>query len=79
MNRVTIRSRVDSEGVVHVDVPVGLAEADREVLVTIEAIAHSPMSPEEWRTFIDSTAGSIADPTFVRPPQGDYEEREELS
>ncbi|CCQ56231.1 FitA-like ribbon-helix-helix domain-containing protein [Crocosphaera watsonii WH 8501] len=32
----------------------------------------------EWHEFIDKTAGSIDDDTFVRHPQGDYPIREEL-
>ena len=36
------------------------------------------MTPEQWRHFVLSTAGSITDPTFVRHEQGEYERREEL-
>jgi hypothetical protein len=42
------------------------------------AVAPPAMTQEEWRQFIVSTAGSIADPTFVRHPQGEYERRESL-
>jgi hypothetical protein len=38
----------------------------------------SPMTREEWYEFVLATAGSIADPTFVRHDQGEYEQREEL-
>jgi hypothetical protein len=31
--------------------------------------------PEGW---FDRTAASIDDPTFIRPPQGEYEARESL-
>jgi hypothetical protein len=49
------------------------------VQVTIEpAAARRPMTQEEWRKFIESTAGSITDPTFTRHEQGEYERREEL-
>ena len=69
MNRVVVRSKVDADGVLRVAVPVGAAEADREIQVTIEPVDMPPMSQEEWRQFIHSTAGSIDDPTFVRHPQ----------
>jgi hypothetical protein len=36
------------------------------------------MSREEWLAFLDKTAGSITDPTFERPPQGEYEQRDAL-
>ncbi len=65
-------------GVLRVVVPVGTAEADREMKVTIEPLSPHQMTQEEWRQFIYATAGSIDDPTFVRHPQGEYERREEL-
>jgi hypothetical protein len=37
-----------------------------------------PMDREAWRRFIEKTAGSITDPTFVRHPQGELEERDPL-
>jgi hypothetical protein len=78
MNRVIVRGKVDSDGVLRVAVPVGADEADREVQVTIEPVATSSMSQDEWRQFVEATAGSITDPTFVRQPQGEYERREAL-
>jgi hypothetical protein len=36
------------------------------------------MTQAEWSAFIIATAGSITDPTFVRPEQGQIEERESL-
>jgi hypothetical protein len=47
-----------------------------------EALSHEledESQASEWPPgWIEATAGSIADPTFVRHPQGDYEERENL-
>lgn len=77
MNRMIIRSRVDSDGVLRVNVPVGAAEADREMQVTIEPLVRPATTQQEWEEFVASTAGSITDPTFVRHEQGDYEHREE--
>ena len=77
MHRMTIRSRVDADGVLRVNVPVGASEGNREVEVTIEPLEHAKISQAEWAEFVRSTAGSITDPTFVRHEQGDYEQREE--
>jgi hypothetical protein len=38
-----------------------------------------PVDRETWLKFIEKTAGSITDPTFMRHPQGEVEEREPLS
>jgi hypothetical protein len=37
-----------------------------------------PLEREAWIRFIERTGGSIADPTFERQPQGEYEERDAL-
>ncbi len=78
MNRIVLHSRVGADGILHITVPMGEGEADREVQVTIDPVASPPMTQEEWRNFVLTTAGSITDPSFVRHEQGQYERREEL-
>ena len=59
--------------------PVPLPDQQR-VTVTIKPVTpQRPLTPEEWRSFVLSTAGSITDPTFQRQDQGEYEQREQLS
>ena len=82
MNRMVLQSRVGSDGVLHITVPIGKEDANREVQVTIDPVQVGPstsMTQEEWREFVLSTAGSITDPSFVRHEQGEYERREQLS
>ncbi len=81
MDRIVLNSRIGADGVLHVTVPVGATEANREVQVTVEPVGPTgakAMTQAEWRQFVMSTAGSIADPSFVRHEQGEYERREEL-
>ena len=78
MNRMVVHSRIDIDGVLNIALPIGKADADREVQITIDPVASSPMTQEAWREFVLSTAGSITDPSFVRHKQGEYECREEL-
>jgi hypothetical protein len=78
MNRMIIKSCIGTDGILHMNVPVGAANANREVQVTIEPVGPTAMTQEEWRNFILSTAGSVTDPTFRRHEQGEYEHREEL-
>ena len=77
MSTVVITSKVGADGVLHLDVPVGAASANQEVKVTIQALPPR-MTQEEWREFIQRSAGSITDPTFRRHEQGEYEKRDEL-
>ena len=80
MTRIVIHSRVGADGVLQLAVPMGVAEADREVEVTIKPAAseldHS-IEQQEWRQFLRETAGAWQG-DFVRPDQGDYEQRDEL-
>ena len=78
MNRMIIKSRIGADGVLHVTVPVSAADANREVQVTIDPVSPPLLTPEDWRSFVLATAGSITDPSFVRHEQGEYERREEL-
>jgi hypothetical protein len=82
MTRIELRHRVGSDGVLTLTVPVGMAQANREVKVTVEpaekTAAEAPLDPEQWQQFIRQTAGSIQDPSFRRHEQGEYEDREAI-
>ena len=75
MSRVEVVSKVDSDGVLRVTVPLP-TEAGRDVRVTVEPLPR-PMTPEEWRAFVLRTAGTWQG-EFERPEQGEYEERNPL-
>jgi hypothetical protein len=79
MNRIVVTTTVGNDGNLHLDLPLGADEAGKEVQVTVEPIAADKLpTQEEWRAFVVATAGSVTDPTFERPPQGEFEEREPL-
>jgi hypothetical protein len=67
MSRVVVQSRVGSDGVLHIDIPMGKDFADHEVRVTIDPVRQvsTSMTLEEWRRFVMETAGRIADPSFA--------------
>lgn len=79
MNRIVMRSKVSSDGILNVSLPVGLEEADQEVQVTVEPFnPKQPMMQAEWSAWVDSMAGTWQG-DFERPPQGEYEVRDSLS
>lgn len=79
MNRIIIKSKVSIDGILHLNVPLGLNEADKEVRVTVDPVAPTnSMGQDEWRAWVDSMAGSWQG-DFERPLQGDYELRAPLS
>ena len=77
-----VTTQVGPDGVLHLNLPLSTADANRTVRVTVEpvdeAATTTPTDREAWLRFIARTAGSIPDPTFERPPQGQLEERESL-
>ncbi len=78
MNRIVVKSKVGIDGVLHLSLPVGLADAGEDVQVTVESYGPLPdksQTPEVWRSWVQEMAGSWRG-DFERPPQGDYEERE---
>jgi hypothetical protein len=79
MTRMVIHSRVGADGVLHITVPMGKEVADREVQVTADPapVGPLPMTEQEWRAFVLSTAGSWQG-DLERPDQGEYEQRDEL-
>jgi hypothetical protein len=81
MAHIELRSKVDSDGMLVLAIPVGLSDANSEVKVTVDFIssadAHQEVSPEEWSKMIETTAGKWQGEPLVRPKQGEFEVRNE--
>jgi hypothetical protein len=77
MDRMVVKSTVSSDGILHLALPVGIEDANREVQITVEPVPPVPMSQEEWQKLVLSTGGKWQG-EFQRPEQGDYERREPL-
>jgi hypothetical protein len=77
-----LTAQVGADGVLTLAVPLGPKGAHKTVRVlveTVEEMTNRPvMSQEQWAQFIQSMAGRITDPTFDRPPQGEYEQLEQF-
>lgn len=76
MDRITVQSKIGSDGILQLSVPVGIANAEQEVQVTVEPLVKG-LSSTQWKELIFDTAGKWQG-DFERPPQGDYEQRESL-
>jgi hypothetical protein len=78
VNRIVLHSRVGADGVLQLTVPIGAADAEREVEVTIEPTgprSQTDTQREEWRQFVLETAGAWQG-DLERPEQGEYEQRD---
>ncbi len=70
-----LKAHIGHDGILRLDVPMGIADVDCDVVVTVPPM----MTTEEWNQFVDRTAGSLADDPIERLPQGDYEQRDPIS
>jgi hypothetical protein len=71
---MTLSARVGADGVLHL--PLGEAEANREVRVTIEP-ASALQPSQDYLEFLKATAGAWQG-DFERPEQGSYETRDAI-
>ena len=76
---ITLHSRIDPEGLLHVRVPAEWADSECDVTVTVsDKQANQGTKRTEWLSFIQATAGQWQGEPLVRPPQGEYEVRDEI-
>jgi len=82
MQSIKIQSHVGSDGILKLEIPLGLTDVDLEVLVVVQPLAPTAATtPEDlgWPPgFFEETFGSLKDELLVREPQGEYETRDEL-
>jgi len=57
MNRIVVKSRVGSNGILQLAVPVGPTGANQDVQITVEPVGPPVLSTEEWRKCVLETAG----------------------
>jgi hypothetical protein len=75
MTKVIFKSRVGSDGVLRLSVPLGAVEMGREVTVTIENASADSFDRQTWQEFLASIEGKWQG-EFERPPQLEAEQRE---
>jgi len=83
MHSIKLTRRVGADGILHLDIPLGITDREVEIMVIYQPIEISKQqkTPEElgWTPgFFEQTAGCLADDPIQRYPQGEYEEREPL-
>lgn len=79
MNRIVVERRVNDDGSLQLDLPLGLEEAGRDVRITIEPVSlKNEMTQAEWQAGILATAGGWQG-EFERPVGDVLEERNPLS
>ncbi len=81
MKSITLHSHVGSDGMLDLKVPIGIANADVEIVVVIAPTRTTKKLTENlgWPPgFFERTVGAWQGERLVREPQGEYETRKEL-
>lgn len=78
MKTIHVRSRSNGEGILHLDVPVNLKDAELDITVTIEPVAPGLKGRGYPPGFFEQTYGSCQDDPIVIDEEGIYEDTEEV-
>jgi len=83
MQSIKLYSHVGSDGILHLDIPIGMTDKEIEVIVTYKQrkLSALPKTSEElgWTPgFFEQTYGSCQDDPIMIDSEGDFEIREEM-
>jgi hypothetical protein len=81
MQSIKLHSHTGADGMLKLEVPMGLANTDFEVVLIVQPVTKAESSPEDlgWPPgFFEQTYGILADDPIEQVEQLDYEEREEI-
>ena len=75
--QIRVQSYVGADGLLKIQLPVDVIEADIDVLITIQPFeAELATEGDTWpENFFERTAGQWQGEPLVRPPQGEFETR----
>lgn len=78
MTRIEVRSRVGDDGVLSLRVALDPADANRDVIITVEPAGNGldgGLTRERWAALLNETCGGWRGAPPVRPSQGSFEPR----
>jgi hypothetical protein len=83
MHSIKLKKRVGADGVLHLDIPVGITDKEVEIMVIYQPLETPTQlkTPEQrgWMPgFFEEVIGGWVGEPLERPEQGEYETREQL-
>ena len=81
MQSLTLHTRVGKDGILKLEAPIGIADAELEVILVVhrlETQAANAAAPGWIPGFFQNVVGGWQGEPLVREPQGTYEARDEL-
>jgi hypothetical protein len=84
MQSINLRSHVGSDGILHLEIPLGITDKEIEVMVIYQQLEPSAQgkTPQNlgWPAgFFEQTYGSCQDDPIVIDSEGYFESREEIA
>lgn len=70
MQNITLRSHVGEDGILHLDVPVGIHDTEVEVTVKVQPVDSTPQGKGWLPSFFEETFGSFKDDPLVIDSEG---------
>ena len=78
MQSLTLHTRVGQDGILKIETPIGISNADLEVVLVVHPV-EEPHPFKDWPvTFFTEVVGGWEGLPLVREPQGTYETRSKL-
>jgi hypothetical protein len=78
MQSIKLCSHIGADGILHLELPVGVTDTEIEVTVTVKAV-NSVTKKKSWLPgFFEEVIGGWVGEPLERPEQGEFETREQL-
>jgi hypothetical protein len=78
MQSIKLRSHIGADGILHLELPVGITDTEIEVIVTVKAV-NAVTEKRGWLPgFFEEVIGGWVGEPLERPEQGEFEIREQL-
>lgn len=82
MKSISFRSHVGADGMLNLQVPVGITNTELEVMVIVQPLVQPEVETSSYAGwlpgFFEEVIGNWGGEPLVRPDQGEYEVREDL-
>lgn len=78
MQSHTLQAHVGKDGILKLEMPVGISNADLEIILVLNPVNVSPLLVEWSSAFFNEIVGGWQGAPLIREPQGTYESRSEF-
>lgn len=81
MQTIKLRSHVGEDGILHLDVPIGILDTDLEITVTVQPVTAEQIDTSQGKGwppgFFEETFGSFKDDPIVIDSEGVFDDWDE--